>query len=279
MTATTRREAPHHDKLTCYVDYHCRRPECVERYTQQNRARRLAQANGTWDKLIDAEPVRQHLLALQAAGVSIYRVASITGMTYKCVRSYTQHGYKNREPRRRRITPEVAARILAITADGVGPSKVDATGSRRRVQALAAIGWPGETVAVHANLHPRHISTLLQQQTILASTAQGIAAAYDDLRYRSARRNRVSKRVATRTRNRAAAKRWPPPKYWDQHPDAIDDPHFTPEYKLTQAELLAEEARWLMDIGGLTRTQAAERLGKDRSYIDRVLGPEYEAAA
>ncbi|MCX4450634.1 hypothetical protein [Streptomyces sp. NBC_01789] len=277
MTAT-RREAPHHNKLTCYIDYHCRRPECVERYTQQNRARRLAHANGTWDKLIDAEPVRQHLLALHAAGISIYRVASLTGMDYKGVRIYTQHGYKNSEPRRRRITPEVAARILAIKAEDVGPSKVDATGSRRRVQALAAIGWPGETVAVRAGLHPRHISTLLQQPTILASTAQGIADAYDDLRYRSARRNRVSKRVATRTRNRAAAKRWPPPKYWDES-GAIDDPHFTPEYKLTQAEILAEEARWLMDIGGLTRTQAAERLGKDRSYIDRVLGPEYEAAA
>ncbi|MFF1499709.1 hypothetical protein ACFVZR_07495 [Streptomyces sp. NPDC058316] len=275
---TAHKEAPHHDKLTCYVDYHCRRPECVERYTQQNRARRLAHANGTWDKFIDAEPVRQHLLALHAAGITIYRVAALTGMEYANVRIYTQHGYGNSEPRRQRVTPEVAARFLALDINEITPAKVDATGLRRRIQALAAIGWPTEHVASRAGLSPRHISTLVRQPMVLASTAQAITTTYDDLRHRSARRNGVSNNVANRTRNRAAAKRWPPPKYWDET-GAIDDPHFTPEYKVTQAEILAEEAQWLISVGGLNRTQVAERLGKNRSYIDRVLGADFEAAA
>jgi hypothetical protein len=278
MATAIRKEAPHHEKLTCYVDYRCRRPDCVDRYTQQNRARRLAHANGTWDKLIDAEPVRQHLLTLHAAGITIHRVATLTGMEYANVRIYTQHGYKNSEPRRRRITPEVAARILALDINEITPAKIDATGLKRRIQALAVIGWPTEHVASRAGLSPRNISTLIQQPTVLAATAQAITTAYDELRHRSARRNGVSKNVATRTRNRAATKRWPPPKYWDET-GAIDDPHFTPEYKVTQAEILAEDARWLISVGGLNRNQVAERLNKDRSYIDRVLGADTKAAA
>lgn len=278
MTTATRREAPHHNNLTCYVSYHCRRPECVDRYTQRNQARRLAHANGTWDKLIDAEPVRQHLLALHAAGITIHRVATLTGMDRAGVRMFTQHGYKNREPRRRRVTPEVAHRILALDINEITPSKIGATGLQRRVQALAAIGWPTENVASRAGLSPRHISTLVQQPTVLASTAHAVAVAYDELRHISARRNGVAKNVASRARNRAAAKRWPPPKYWDET-GAIDDPHFTPEYKVPQAEILAEDARWLISVGGLNRNQVAERLGKDRSYIDRVLGADTKAAA
>nr|WP_031186524.1 hypothetical protein [Streptomyces sp. NRRL S-1896] len=101
---------------------------------------------------------------------------------------------------------------------------------------------------------------------------QAIVVAYEDLSRRNPRRNGIPKNVVTRTRNRAAANRWPTPKYWDKYPDAIDDPHFTPEYGLTKADILAEETRWLIETAGLTRGQAAERLGKDRSYIDRVLG-------
>lgn len=278
MTTATRREAPHHNNLTCYVSYHCRRPDCVDRYTRQNQARRLAHANGTWDKFIDAEPVRQHLLKLHAAGITIYRVATLAGMDRASIRMFTQHGYNNNESRRRRVTPEIAARILALDINEITPTKVDVTGSRRRVQALAAIGWPTERVASYAGLSPRNISTLLQQPMIMASTAQAIATTYDKLRHQSARRNGISKNIANRARNRAAAKRWPPPKYWDET-GAIDDPHFTPEYKVTQAEILAEDARWLISVGGLDRNQVAERLGKDRSYIDRVLGADTKAAA
>ncbi|TPM82623.1 hypothetical protein FKO01_60490 [Mesorhizobium sp. B2-3-3] len=271
MAASTHREPPNHSRLTCYVSYGCRRPECVERYTRRNQVRRAAHADGTWVHLIDAEPVRQHLLELQAAGITLYRVAALTGMDFGSVRIYVEHGYGHCEPRRRRITPEVAERILAIRAGEARPSKVDAVGLQRRFRALAAIGWPTERVAIQAGLSPRHISTLVQQPTVLASTDEAATNAYEYLRNRSARRNGVPKNVANRTRNRAAANRWPPPKYWDRFPGAIDDPHFTPEYGLTRAEVLAEDARWLIENGGLSRARAAERLGKDISYIDRVL--------
>ncbi|MGQ4340344.1 hypothetical protein ACN6LF_005213 [[Kitasatospora] papulosa] len=280
MSTAVRREAPHHNTLTCYVRYQCRLPECTERYTQQNQTRRHGQATGSWTTLIDAEPVRQHLLQLQAAGITLYRVAALAGMNYTSVRIYLHHGYNNCEPRRRRITPEVAARILAINVEEATPSKVDATGLQRRLQALAAIGWPKEHVARHAGLAPRHISTLSRRPTVLASTADLVNTAYEELRHRSTRRNGVTKLVANRTRNRAKANRWPPPKYWDRFPGAIDDPHFTPEYLVPQTEILAADARWLIDTAGMTRTQVAERLGKDRTYIDRVLGPvETKAAA
>ncbi|MFI5739118.1 hypothetical protein ACIA9I_12185 [Streptomyces anulatus] len=272
MTTAIRKEAPHHNTLTCYVKYECRLPECVERYTQRNQERRVTQANGTWSGLIDAEPVRQHLLKLHEAGISIYRVAELAGMDYKKVRIYTQHAYSYKEPRRRRITPVVAARLLALDINEITPAKVDPTGLRRRVQALAAVGWPRETVIRRAGLSARNAWKITDQPTVLASTMQAVTAVYDDLSCRNPLRNGVSKNSVSRTKNRAAANRWPTPKYWARFPGAIDDPHFTPEYKVTKAEILAEETRWLIQTAGLTRAQAAERLGKDRSYIDRVLG-------
>ncbi|WP_329309352.1 hypothetical protein [Streptomyces microflavus] len=279
MTATTR-EAPHHNTLTCYVKYQCRLPECIERYTKRNQERRATQADGTWGGLIDAEPVRQHLLKLHEAGISIYRVAELAGMDYKKVRIYTQHSYSYKEQRRRRITPRVAARLLALDINETTPAKVDPIGLRRRVQALAAIGWPRETVISRAGLSPRNACKIVDQPTVLASSMRAVSDVYDDLSCRNPLRSGVTRNSVSRTKNRAAANRWPTPKYWARFPGAIDDPHFTPEYKVTQAEILAEESRWLIETAGLTRTEAAERLGKHRSYIDRVLGQtDLKAAA
>lgn len=266
---TAVRQPPHHRTLTCYTDYRCRLPECVARFNAYDRTRRRAQAAGTWQPLVDAEPIRKHLLALHAAGITIHRVATLTGLTDTAIRSFTQHASaKNR--RRHRATHETAAKILAISLDTATPGYVDATGTRRRLHALVAIGWPLEVVATYVGVSQRNIWSLTQRNKVRATTARNVADVYGELCNEKPTRNGVSKWHAKQARNRASARRWPTPTYWDET-GGIDDPDFIPDYKVTQAEILAEEAHWLITTAGLTRGQVAERLGKHRSYIDRVL--------
>lgn len=276
-TAAGPRQAPHHDTLTCYTDYRCRRPECVDRYNAYNRDCRRQIAAGTWEPLLDAEPVRQHLLALHAAGITIHRVAKLTGIPFRNVRSFTQHDYGNRAGRRHRVTREVAEKLLAITVETHTPAYVDPTGSRRRVEALAAIGWPSIHVARAAGIHPSNRTTTFDSPTIMASTARKFAAAYDQLKGQKPEQQGIRKSSITTVRLRAKNLRWPPPSYWDET-GAIDDPDFVPDYGKSRLEIVAEDARWLM-ASGLDRAEAARRLGKDKSYIDRALAAYPEAVA
>lgn len=278
MTTATR-TAPHHDTLTCYADYKCRRPECVDRYNAWGRDRKRAITAGTWQPLLDAEPVRQHLLALHAAGITIHRVAAITGIQYRAVRIFTQHDYGNTAPRRRRVTREVAAKILAVNVAEHTPGNVDCTGSRRRIQALMAIGWPLIYIAERAGIHPSNRSTIVSRPTIRATTAQKITGAYDEMRNQKPARHGVRPTSIKRARQQAADNRWPPPAYWDET-GAIDDPHFEPMYRLTRREIVAQDAHWLMTTNGLNKAAAAERLGVDKSYVEHAFRdhPQYAPA-
>jgi hypothetical protein len=276
LTTVIRTEAPHHDTLTCYVDYRCRLPACVDRYNAWSRDRLHAIADGTWQPLLDAEPIRQHLLNLHAAGITIHRVAAITGLQFRAVRNFTQHDYGNTAPRKRRVTREVAAKILAVNAIDHTPGNVDSTGSRRRVHALMAIGWPLIYTAQQAGIHRSNRSVIIARPSIRATTAQNITAAYDEMRHQKPARHGVRPTSIKRAKQQAAANRWPPPAYWDET-GAIDDPHFEPMYRLTRREIVAQDAHWLMTTNGLSKAAAAERLGVDRSYVEHAFRdhPEY----
>jgi hypothetical protein len=275
MTGTDR-QPPHHETLTCYTDYSCRLPGCVDRYNAWCRDRDRAIADGTWEPLLDAAPIRQHLLALHAAGITIYRVAALTGLTYKSVRSFTQHDYGNAAPRRYRVTREVAAKILAINTEDHTPGLINPIGSQRRFQALVAIGWPTLHIAPRAGIHPSNRTTIFNAPTMRASTAQRIAETYDEMRHQRPARHGISATSIKRAKKQAADRRWPPPKYWDEV-GAIDDEHFEPLYGVTRRELIAQDANWIMRTAGLTKAAAAERLGVDKSYVDHAFRdhPEY----
>ena len=86
--------------------------------------------------------------------------------------------------RRRRVTPETATKILAIAEDTRPPEYVDSTGSRRRVQALVAMGWPSLHVARRAGICPSNRTVILARPKIRRGTAQKIEAAYEEMRGR-----------------------------------------------------------------------------------------------
>ena len=123
---------------------------------------------------------------------------------------------------------------------------------------------------------------ILSHFTATSCLGRGLDATLDALRGKRPGRHGVTAKGVAMARALAKNRGWPPTRYWDAFPGAIDDPHFTPEYGRTRLEILAEDGAWAM-AGGVDRDLVADRLGVDRSYLDRALAahpaPESEAAA
>ncbi|GFH34337.1 hypothetical protein [Streptomyces pacificus] len=276
--STARREPPHHDTLTCYTDYKCRFPECVERFNNWQGNRNRAIAEGTWQPFIDATPIRQHLLKLYAVGYTPHRVSTLTGIDWNTIRLYTQAAPRLGRGMIRRTTPEFQAKILAIKPEPTQSGRVDPIGTVRRVQALVATGWPLKELGPHIGIKPDNVRRIISRGgQVYGTTAQATIAAYDTLRRTTPGKHGISKLGINRALRYAKEHRWVPPKYWDQYPGAIDDPHFEPMYRVTRREIIAHDANWIMRTTGVNREDAANRLGVTKSYIDHAFRdhPEY----
>src|SRR3546814_9516231 len=69
----------------------------------------------------------------------------------------------------RRAADLFAAKILAVDP-AASPARVDATGSRRRIQALVAAGWPLLHIGRQWGLNPQRPEQILRQDHVYAST-------------------------------------------------------------------------------------------------------------
>lgn len=276
---TAVREAPHHNKLTCVKHYGCRRPECVERFRAYQRERYHSRTAGTWEPFVDAEPVRQHILKLQAADFTPVRISELTGLPFQTVVGFIRtHGYNGqRRGRKRRCTPEVAAKIFAITPDTAKPGHVDATGSVRRLQALVAAGWPMEHLGPRISSSCKTVRALIRQDRCYGRTAEAVIRVFDELKDQDPEKHGVDRRSATRSRSYAKSRKWATVAYWADRMDVIDDPHFEPLYRVTRREIVAQDANWVMRTAGLNKAATAARLGVDKSYLDHAFRdhPEY----
>lgn len=103
---------------------------------------------------------------------------------------------------------------------------VDATGTRRRIRALQALGWRFVDIdaacgrpAPSAGCTWSH--NLVRQEKVHIDSAEAVAEAYERLSMTLA-----TSLLANRTRTMAASKGWAPPLAWDD--DTIDDPAARP---------------------------------------------------
>ena len=265
---TAVRQPPHHDTLTCYANYGCRLPECVERKNAWARNRDRALRAGTWQPLEDATPVRAHLRTLLNSGLTQQRIAAFAGVPPQSITDLIRG--RSKRGLRHRTTPEFAAKILAVDP-AASPARVDSTGSRRRIQALVAAGWPLLHIGRQLDLNPQRPEQILRQDHVYATTRDIVLDGYLRLARLRPERRGVPKDKARWSRERARANRWPDPGYWAEFMDVIDDPDFEPLYRVTRLELVAQDAGWLMRTSGLSREQAAARLGVHKSYVDQAM--------
>lgn len=271
---TVDRQPPHHNGLNCVKNYSCKQPKCVERALAYDRRRYRLVGYGTWQPLVDAEPARQHIAALREAGHSlpeIQRRAHVSAATLARIL------YNGVNKRAKRIRSEVAARILAlpVTPPPVKPHTIiDGTGTRRRLQALVAMGWTLNALGPELGFHPRRLTDLLHAERVLALTAQRIADRYRIVQTWDPRAHGVPGRSFNMARNLAAREKWQGPLAWED----IDDPNCKPdsgrsrEGSASRREKVDDAQVARLTAAGFTAEQIARELRCHKRTVVRARG-------
>lgn len=258
-----------HGTLVMYKAHGCRCRPCSKRATAWAANRRRQQAYGRWQPFVDAEPVRRHVRDLMAYGIGWQRIAALSGVSKSSVDMLLYGGQG--QPPSGKLRPDTAAKLLAVTksVDNIG-KLVDAAGPRRRLQALAVIGWSMKGLASRVGLHESTFGLISsgRRPQIAPPTARIIARLYDELwKQTPPESNKSERQSVQRTKGFAARRGWLSPLAWDD--DLID---------LPDDDLEAELARRvdLMDYREIGRcADACYRLG-DRSPLIVAAAREYE---
>jgi DNA-directed RNA polymerase subunit K/omega len=239
----------------------------------ERRARAIAY--GTWQPFVDAEPVRQHILDLRSCDLGLRRIAEAAGVDRKRLQAILTGRPERGTGPQEKIRPEIAAAVLAVepSFDLLGDTTViEATGTRRRLQALVTLGWSQAKLAERLGWTPGNFTVLMREPQTFVRTARKVRALYDELWDQAPPEDSHRDKISTsRARNMAQARGWVPPQAWDD--DTIDDPTACPDVGATtsRARAVAENAEELVVGQGYTTEHAAERLGVSVSYVQEAL--------
>jgi transcriptional regulator with XRE-family HTH domain len=253
----------------------CRCDSCTAANRAYASQRERQQVYGRWQPRVDAGPAREHLHGLSAAGIGWKRVAELSGVSTGAVSKLLFGGPGDRPPARR-IRPETEQKLLAVPL--AEPSRaaaavVDATATRRRLQALVACGYSQAALGARLGIQRSNFSQAEAGQ-VTAATERAVSCLYDELWNvppdEGTHRARIS---ASRARNYARARGWVPPLAWDD--DAIADPDAAPAagWQRSARVPLAERAEDAAEVIAWegSRDLAACRLGVSRYALDKVL--------
>lgn len=219
-----------HGTRAAYVKDRCRCTDCTAANTAAGRAAHRAQAFGRWRPFVDAAPVREHIRALRAAGIGVERIAMLAGISTSHVRELANPG-RDGNPGIRRVRPETAHQVLRIRVDQANRaprSHVIATGTRRRLQALIAVGWPLDELAARLGRSSAGLRRSMLSGSVTAQTAQDVSGLYEELWNLRPPQSTDDQRAATDAARAFAAERgWLPPLAWDDIDTDPDLRHHT----------------------------------------------------
>jgi hypothetical protein len=241
--------------LTGYKIHRCRCNGCTAANRDYRSRYDRLNAYGRWQPFVDAGPARQHIQALRDARMGVARIAELAGVGYATVNRLIW-GIGGRQPTKR-IRPHIEAAILKVRADVdtlVDDRAIDATGTHRRAQALAVVGWSMAAQAERLGWESRNYNAVLRQGQVYVRTARAVRALYDELWDKQP----DPSWTVERTRGWAASKGWVGPGAWDD--DTIDDPHAEPNLGgADDADLVDEIAVHRVLNGEEITLNAAER--------------------
>ncbi|MDT0276115.1 response regulator transcription factor [Blastococcus goldschmidtiae] len=172
--------------------------------------------------------MREHIRALRAAGIGVEQIASLAGISTSHVRELAGPG-RNGNPVIRRVRPETAHHVLRIRIDQANRaprSHVVATGTRRRLQALIAVGWPHDELAARLGRSSTGLRRSMLSDSVTAQTAQDVSALYEQLWNLHPSQSTGDQRAAADAARAFAAERgWLPPLAWDDIDTDPDPQH------------------------------------------------------
>lgn len=235
-------------------------------YTRWQRRRRRLIGYGQWEPFVDSEPVRAHVRALQGEGMATRAIEKAAGLPESGLKPL-MWGSSGRPPTFK-TRKETALAILTLwpsLASLPDAARIDPSGTRRRVQALATRGWTQRFVAERVGCAPSNFRRNLCQARVTARFARAVRDVYDELCMRTPTREEVPQGMAERTVREARSKGWEGPLAWDD--DTIDNPSTLPmtdavEPIVTEGENVAD--RWLhgesVILGSEDRKQVLQHL-------------------
>lgn len=220
---------PHGTRVKFVVEKcRCLRCRAAHRAYENNRRRQRAYGRKPY---VDAEPVRQHVLALRAAGIGRRQLSALSGVSENTISKLLTGCPARGMGPSKGVRPDTARKILAIRPrreNVAGKVHIDATGTHRRLQALVAIGWNQTRLAERLGLSRANFGTMMHQAKVTAATASKVRALYDELWDKHPPESTRNERTAaSKARNQARANGWAPPAAWDD--DAIDHPDARPQ--------------------------------------------------
>lgn len=206
---------------------------------------------------LPAKTAAAHVRRLLAAGMSWQDVLDATGVSRGAMANLLKDGA--------RITITTHMRILAVPRPAARkPSlqHVDATGTRRRLQALLRIGWSCEELGPLLGVSASRMAQLMKAEQVTLATRARVIAVY--------RRLEDTQGPSSRNVRRAERAGWPRPVDWDGMD--IDDPTVAPDAvkRAPRPLVVAEETEFLTGMG-VARHVIAEQLGLNVESLERTL--------
>jgi hypothetical protein len=205
--------------------------KAVRRY--QQRQRRQLKAIGQWqDPQVDAAPVREHILAIRATGMSIPVLTKRIGLPPTALKN-VMWGANGRPPGKTvaRDTAEAVLSYWPVLEDFPDSALIDPTGTVRRCRALQVRGFSMRWQAGELGLMQQNYVAALASATVSARLARRVAALYDRMWNQQPEDHGVAPTAADWVRQYAAKRGYSGPLAWDD--DTIDNPNAVP---VTDAE-------------------------------------------
>jgi DNA-binding CsgD family transcriptional regulator len=225
-----------HGTRAAYVRDRCRCPECTAANTAASNQMHRERTFGRWEPYVDATRARQHIQMLRAVGIGVDQIAKLAGLSSSHVRGLIYPSSRGKPPFQK-VRRETTERILAVPADDTSRaanSHVDATGTRRRLQALVAVGWAQAWLARELYRSPANLRRSMTSESVTARTAQLVNDTYERLWDTPPPRQTIAQRNASdAARAHATQHRWLPPLAWD---DIDEDPDPDPDQPDTSGD-------------------------------------------
>jgi hypothetical protein len=226
-------------------------------------------AYGRWTtRYTDPGPTRQHIEALRARGLGYERIGDLCGLNKEVVRGIVV-GRAGRPPVSK-VLQRTEQRILAIDLPLIRDvyrmskpgTRFPITGTRRRLQALMAIGYSQSWLCeqIRDSKWGNHTLWTDRHDQVTAAIAARVVELFDSLQ--------LVPGPSDRARLWAARNGWPAPFDWDE--EDIDDPAATPKLTGESPVTFLERYEELVDLGYHDH-QIADRLGIQLQSLERSM--------
>ena len=225
-------EHKHDGSSTCYIQHQCRCVPCKAHHAEMTSARTRNKAYGRFDAgLVDAGPVREHMMMLAEFGLGYKRVAGLAGIgitpTRTLIWGRQEPGPRNGELQKR-VKRETAEAILSVKPDIENLAQgayIPSRATHRRLQALVTIGWSQSKLGARLGVVPGNLHALTQQKQVTVRRHLQVVALFDELWNQAPPcENHRDKIAYSRSRSYAKARRWLPPLAWDDIDTDVEPP-------------------------------------------------------